>query len=148
VTDLVHVNGPSMSTLVSTAHQWYGEVMRYQFVNNAREYVFFLHLAFSILLGIFAGVHSLLITERIIQKTGLRKLWTHTVLVLILLASSIGIYIGRFLRFFSWEIIFPLRLIKELLAEMNAAFFGFIAAFTIFQVVCYYTYRALIIQKK
>lgn len=51
---------------------------------------------------------------------------------LISLLSSIGIYIGRFLRFNSWDVIRPVKLIRSLMESEDAFSFSFIIIYTAF----------------
>lgn len=60
--------------------------------------------------------------------------------------SSLGIYIGRFLRFNSWSILNPIQLIQTVIAQLDLFALGFIFIFIILHYLVYFLYHQHIYQ--
>ncbi len=88
------------------------------------------HLVIVILIGVLFGYISLyLLQSDIDKKHGNIISWIFSILVLIL--SSIGMFLGRFLRFNTWDIFKPLIILKRLYNsfDINIIFIFFIMIF-------------------
>ena len=98
VTDLIHLKP------TPEAPMWYDMVMLFSFACA----------------GLALGLHSLhLIRGLVNRRLGLLPGWVFTLAVAAL--SGLGIYIGRFLRWNSWEIfLHPLRLASDVAATITA----------------------------
>ena len=130
VTDLIHIN----------QSEFYND-STVGFLKNIEGYVFIFHVVLTLAIGSYAGVKSLLrFNEIFIQKDIIKGTRTTFMFVLVFL-SSIGIYIGRFLRFFSWDIINPFKLLNEFYSSLDFFFVWFVALFTVIQFALYYGYR-------
>ena len=110
-------------------------------MNDIIPYITLFQIIFAIILGVFAGVYSLYKLDELMIKQNIKHLTKEFIIISILFLSSIGVYIGRFLRFFSWEILNPINILKELYYDVSPFMFYFIVIFTIIQIVLYYTYR-------
>jgi uncharacterized membrane protein len=97
VSDLIHLKPKS------EAPMWYDMVMLFSF-------------AFA---GLALGLHSLHLVRGLVKRRfGLLSSWVFTLAVVAL--SGLGIYIGRFLRWNSWEIfLHPLRLAADVATAMT-----------------------------
>lgn len=95
--------------------------------------------------GLLLGIVSLYFMQEIVRKNFGKLLgWVFTFSVSLL--SSIGIYLGRFLRWNSWDILNnPIQILREswhLLRDLNKGAVGFTALFTAFFLFVYLTLYA------
>lgn len=115
------------------------------YLRDISPYFMLGHIIISALIGAYAGIQSLLYLEKMITlKFGSRKL-ANVVSVIVLLLSSVGIYIGRFLRFFSWDVFRPIILLKEFFGSIDVFSVEFIITFTILELIIFYGYKHLLI---
>jgi uncharacterized membrane protein len=133
ITDMIHIEqGDFYTTFLNggTVYQ-----------RGIQNYLFLFHIVLTLAIGVYAGVKSLLrFNEIFIQKDILKGIRITLLFVLVFL-SSIGIYIGRFLRFFSWDILRPFKLMNEFFVSLDFFAVMFVALFTVIQLTFYYGYR-------
>ncbi len=95
--------------------------------------------------GLLLGIVSLYLMQEIVRKNFGKMLgWVFVFSVSLL--SSIGVYLGRFLRWNSWDILNdPIQILREswhLLRDLNKSAVGFTALFTAFFLFIYLTLYA------
>lgn len=134
ITDFIHLDSSSFEYMSQ------GETV---YLQRIEEYVLLFHIVFSMLIGIYAGVESLLKFEEIVASKVKKVSKVRFLMVSLLFLSSIGIFIGRFLRLFSWDMLNPFKVIKMLVESMNGFGIAFILLFTIVQCIIYYVYKSL-----
>jgi len=76
------------------------------------------HTGFGVFFGISVGMYSLYSAHRAMAKR-MNKIIAHTALAVICLLSGYAIYIGRFLRINSWDVLRPLYLIRRLTGDLS-----------------------------
>lgn len=109
-------------------------------------YIMLSHIIVSAIIGAYAGIQSLLyLEEMIFLKYKSKRLNTY-VFVAVLLLSSIGIYISRFLRFFSWDVLRPLELFKDFFGSLDLFAFAFIILFTVLELLIYCGYKVMFLK--
>ncbi len=95
--------------------------------------------------GLLLGIVSLYLMQEIVRKT-FGKLLGWVFVFSVSLLSSIGVYLGRFLRWNSWDILHdPVQILREswhLLRDLNKSAVGFTALFTLFFLFVYLTLYA------
>ncbi|HIE25357.1 MAG TPA: DUF1361 domain-containing protein [Anaerolineales bacterium] len=95
--------------------------------------------------GLLLGIVSLYLMQEIVRNT-FGKLLGWVFVFSVSLLSSIGVYLGRFLRWNSWDILNdPTQILREtwhLLRDLNKSAVGFTALFTIFFLFIYLTLYA------
>lgn len=139
ITDLIHLGN-------RTFYHQLGIYMPLNYVEDIKNYVALLHIFMGAIIALTAGVISLLdMTSNVEKKFG--KISSNIFVLGILFLSSIAIYIGRFLRFNSWDILDPFRLLEELIQSINLFFVQFILLFWFSQVILYYFYAILLYKK-
>ncbi|MDD2418739.1 MAG: DUF1361 domain-containing protein [Oscillospiraceae bacterium] len=100
------------------------------FVQNMVGWSWLLYVSMGILLGITTGMMSMeLIYQRLVQRKGRKAAYT-SVLVISLL-SGYAIFVGRFLRLNSWDVVRPWLMAQKLVKNIN----GFMVAFTLLMTV-------------
>lgn len=109
-------------------------------------YFMLFHIIISAIIGVYAGIQSLLYLEKMINLKFNNKKLTTLVVIIMLFLSSTGIYLGRFLRFFSFDILRPIYLLKTFFFSIDLFTFSFIIFFTGLEVLIYYGYKFLMIK--
>ena len=137
ITDFIHIN----SSEFETASEY---VTTYK--ENISAYILLLHIAISMVIGLYTGVKSLFWTNEIFKKVLNSKWLINGLMVFLMFLSAIGIFIGRFLRLFSWDVLNPFNVISQLVDNMNIFGVQFIILFTFVQALLYYGY--LLIKKR
>lgn len=102
---------------------------------NSQDWLMFAISLFGILTLVFLGYQTLNRILNDLQKWhSFSDVYKEGITLLILFLSSIGVYVGRFLRFNSVDLFArPLRVIDETLHSINADTYFFIMIFTILQ---------------
>ncbi|MBQ7889882.1 MAG: DUF1361 domain-containing protein [Erysipelotrichaceae bacterium] len=103
------------------------------YLQNLSAWIELFYIASGVFFAMVSGLFSTyLITQKLHFKSYLlRLLW----IVLISLLCGYGVYIGRFLRLNSWDILHPFSLFQKLLENINA----FTIIFTCMIAVFYFT---------
>ncbi len=97
----------------------------------------FLMISLSIFTGVLTGFLALLLLQKLIE-VNFGKLNGWKFVILINISSSYGIYLGRFIRLNSWEIITnPYKLINGILNSLKIDTFFFILVFSFFLMLIY-----------
>ncbi|ARF12945.1 DUF1361 domain-containing protein [Sporosarcina ureae] len=98
-------------------------------------------IAVGFFYSIVVGLESFYIFEQIVRKKYSRKIGYASILSVGLL-TGIGVYIGRFLRFNSWDIVFnPFQVLQQV-AEADRFAVQFIIAFSGFVLFSYMLFRS------
>ena len=104
---------------------------------DLKDWLVFLHIAAGALYAAKLGISSIHRLEPVI-KSVLKKYFP-LALSLLFLLSSAGIYIGRFLRFNSWDFLQLFSIFTELFQNISF-FIGFITIFFVLHWVCYFLF--------
>jgi len=137
ITDMIHLNSASFYT----SEALYSPNV---YLEDIGSYIMLVHIGFTVLFGVYAGIVSLIGFETLLRSYRLKAVHINLILFATILLSSIGIYIGRFLRFFSWDILNPLKILTELIQNMNLFMVLFILLFTGVQGILYYMGKHII----
>ncbi|MDD2362220.1 MAG: DUF1361 domain-containing protein [Oscillospiraceae bacterium] len=101
------------------------------YVRNISEWVWLMYMSVGILLGVVTGMMSLeLFYQRIVQRKG--RGVAYSAILAVVIISGYAIYIGRFLRLNSWDIIRPWFLVQKLVKNIDS----FAVAFSLSMSVC------------
>ncbi|NMA24980.1 MAG: DUF1361 domain-containing protein [Clostridiales bacterium] len=98
------------------------------------------YIGFGVLFGVLLGLRSMYEVHLILLRHKGRRPAYAAILASSLL-SGFAIYIGRILRFNSWDVLRPLRMLAKIKAEVSAftvVFSLFFAAFTLGSYALYY----------
>lgn len=101
------------------------------YIQNIMAWMQLIQLVTGILIGFFAGMESMVIMmNQIAKRYGQRgKL---TAFVCICLFSGYGVFLGRFLRLNSWDILHPGSLFMKVVQETNVFAIQFSFCFALF----------------
>ncbi len=133
ITDMIHINSDDFYHILQQSGTTYRD--------NIEAYMLIVHIFISAVIGVYLGVKSLIGYDRL-AKLKIRDRYTRGVFFVgLLVLSSIGIYIGRFLRFFSWDVLNPFKIIPQVLESVDLFFMTFVLLFTIVQYLLFYGYK-------
>lgn len=140
VTDFIHLSSDSFMQFVEA--KTYASESGVVYSNELFVWAKLLVIGMGFFFALVVGLESFYLFEQIIRQ------WYSTVgryffMSLVALLAGIGVYIGRFLRFNSWDLLFnPLQILKQL-AILNGFAVQFISLFTLFVLGSYILYRTL-----
>lgn len=139
ITDFIHISNDKF--------MWIVEVEKYSldsgvvYSTDIIIWAKLLIIGIGFIFALLVGLESFYIFERNLKEVTSKGI-SFTGVVLVSLLSGIGVYIGRFLRFNSWDILFnPIQLIKEIVISIDSFSIQFFTIFTIFIMGCYILYR-------
>jgi uncharacterized membrane protein len=135
ITDFIHISGLEFYNDIEYGVRIYEEVIE--------QYVLLVHILFSALIGIYYGAKSLLKVEQVL-KNHLSSKGLNIMIFILIFLSSIGIYIGRFLRLFSWDILNPFNVLELFFNEFNIFGLWFIILFTVIQYVFFFIFKLML----
>jgi uncharacterized membrane protein len=113
------------------------------YVENFEGYLTLIHIFLGALISVVMASYSLKIMHQFVKERFSNLIGSAFVVGIIML-SSIGIYIGRFIRLQSWNIINPIYVVGELFQSLNVFAFEFIFIFILIQLAIYYFLRPIL----
>lgn len=139
ITDFIHISGDKFIWIVEA--EKYSSDSGIIYSSDIMIWAKLLIIGVGFVFALFVGMESFYIFEQNI-KAMTSKLVSFLAVLIVSLLSGIGVYIGRFLRFNSWDIFFnPVQLFRQV--EINIFAISFIAAFATFVMGNYILYRVL-----
>lgn len=139
MTDIIHIDYTDFYRVVEGGSDIYYEVIE--------PYMLLVHVFVSAVIGVYLGVISLVKFNKILTIKISDRYTRGLFFVGVLMLSSVGIYIGRFLRYFSWDVINPFKLIPEIFDSISLFSISFVILFTIIQYLLYYGYKIVTEEK-
>ena len=138
VTDFIHISNDKFMWLIDVER--YSPDSGVVYSNEIMVWTKLLVIGMGFFFALLAGLESLYIFELNIRKKYSMIICSLGFLVVALL-TGIGVYIGRFLRFNSWDILVsPMQLLKQVIGIDEFAV-QFIISFTVFVIGSYTLYR-------
>jgi uncharacterized membrane protein len=129
ITDLIYL---SERIFIFQAHPYAEVIYLADYVN----WMVLFHIISGVFISLFAGCYALsMMHEFGIGKIG--KKWANIALVAVAFLSSVGIYIGRFFRYNSWNILSLWEVIKDLVEHIGFDMIFFILAYTVLHLLVY-----------
>lgn len=144
LTDFMHID--SLDFYYHEVVSVYPEATKTVYRLIIDPYFMMFHIIVSASIGAYAGIQSLLYLEEMVKQKFENKVLTNFVVVFMLVMSSLGIYLGRFLRFFSFDILRPFYLLKTFFNATDLFTFSFVFFFSIFEIIIFYGYKILVIK--
>lgn len=134
ITDLIHLS----------RYDFYLQVgyLSYYYVEDISLYLMLALIFIGVIISLGYGYFSL----RLMKKSFEAKFGVQTkeyLVLFVLFLSSIGIGIGRFLRFNSWDLFRPAILVQSVIDNLSWFFMGFVMIFFAMQVFVYYGFYFL-----
>lgn len=137
ITDFIHIS-PLTFYLLQENGSFY--------VRELLPWLELLHLSSGIFLGIWSGYRSLHLLH-VFAKEKMKTATCWLLVGVLCLVSSYGVYLGRFLRLNSWDILHPVSLLKTIVESNDAFSLQFTLVFFLFLFGTYCFYE-LCLQKK
>ena len=110
---------------------------------SAYSWIFLVYIASGAVFAMLMGLNSLGdIHQMLLRRIG--RLYGNIVLALVILASGFAVYIGRFLRFNSWDVLQPLSLLQRIREDFGAFSVVFSLLFSAFIFGTYVVYSVLL----
>jgi uncharacterized membrane protein len=136
ITDFIHLGGEEF-------YYWGQLYSPITYTENYLGYLTLAHIFLGAFIGVFMAIYSLrMIDIYLIKKFG--NIYSTLIIIVIMVLSSIGIYIGRFLRLNSWDVLNPFNVLEQLFDSLNRFTFEFIMIFIIIQLALYYLLKPFI----
>jgi len=140
ITDFIHISNDKLLRIIEADR--YSQVGDVMYSTDIAAWAKLLVIGIGFLFAILVGLESLYLIEQGI-KNKVSKLFSRLGILMVALLSGVGVYIGRFLRFNSWDVFLkPFHLLDQLCTGMDGFAVQFIAVFAVFIIVCYSLYRA------
>jgi|LGOV01.1.fsa_nt_gb uncharacterized membrane protein len=136
ITDFIHLGGEEFYYTLGMYSGWI-------YTENFIGYLTLIHIFLGAFIAVFMASYSLKIMHHyFIDKYD--KILAFVILLGIFLLSSIGIYIGRFLRLQSWDVLRPFTVIRQFAESLNRFSFEYIFIFILIQISLYYFIKPFI----
>ena len=113
---------------------------------NLTPWILLLNLVVSITAGVIAGIISLEIIHKILKENFGNKI-SWVIVVFLMILTSFGVYIGRFARLNSWDIINLEKLFDDIMSVMTPFASIFILIFTLMTMILYCGYYFFVSSK-
>ena len=113
---------------------------------NLTPWILLLNLVVSVTAGVIAGIISLEIIHKILKENFGNKI-SWVIVVFLMILTSFGVYIGRFARLNSWDIINLEKLFDDIMSVMTPFAPIFILIFTLMTMTLYCGYYFFVSSK-
>lgn len=138
ITDLIY--GNSRDFMVENG---YGSLL---YTQNLEAYLKLFHIYLGSVIGLMYGYKSLSVIYDLAKDTFLKK-YRDLITILVFMLSGIGIYIGRFFRYNSWELIKIFAIIKDFFVSFNGFTIFFVLSLALLQAIVFYGFKINFIEK-
>lgn len=126
VTDFIHLSYETFFLSIST---------------YSREILPWIKLMDISLGFIFGYLMSLECVVLVLDSFKIKKLNRHVFAIILFFIGSIGIFIGRFIRLNSWDLVNPISVIQKLILNIDLFAFLFITVLTLFSYFSFWMYE-------
>jgi len=137
ITDFIHISNDSLI--------WYEKFARYSvndvtmYSNDIMLWVKLMVIGIGVVYGLLTGMESLHIFYRFLNRK-IPKPISYLIIAGVSLISGFAVYIGRFLRFNSWDLFRPLSLYRGIFTNFNTFTIKFMFAFAGFILILFLFY--------
>ncbi|WP_238537585.1 DUF1361 domain-containing protein [Sporolactobacillus vineae] len=132
ITDFAHLSAVSFFTDAASG-------ARVVMTENPAAWLSLIQIGIGVLFGNLSGLLSMaLIHDHLTRRLGTKH--AHLAIFLICLISGYAMFIGRFLRFNSWDIIHPSRLLTQLASHVNLYAIGYSLLFAVYILLSYWLF--------
>jgi len=144
VTDFIHISNDAMIWSVPT--EPYSGLNSIRYSMDMLQWGKLLVISLGAVYALLAGFSSLNeLYEYILEKSGWKR--AMVLVVGISLISSFGVYIGRFLRFNSWDLLKPAVLIPQIMDSLNIFTVQFTMIYAVFVLTVFWLLRWMSFRK-
>jgi len=137
VTDLIHIHSEKLVWYEATARYTFNNGVMYS--NDIMQWIKLLVIGIGVIYGLLIGMESLNVFYRFLNQK-LPKAISYLIIAGVSLVSGFAVYIGRFLRFNSWDLLRPLSLFRDIFTNINIFEIEFSFAFAGFILILFLLY--------
>ena len=117
------------------------------FVQDMPSYLALFHIYLGSIIGLIYGFKSVNALYNLSKETVVFK-YRDLITVLVFMLSGLGIYLGRFFRYNSWEVLKVFSIIRDFFSTFSLFTVFFIFSLTVIQILIFYTFRFNFYKKK
>ncbi len=139
MTDLIYTNS---ADFISQEHM-YAPII---YIQSLSSYLALFHIYLGSILGLLYGFKSLSVMYNLSKETRFYK-YRVLMTILVFVLSSIGIYIGRFFRYNSWEFLKLFSIVSDFFTSFSWFTVFFVCSLTMLQIIIFYGYKYNFIKK-
>lgn len=145
ITDFIHISNDKFLWFIEGGRYASDSGVVYNYEIIVWTKLFVIGLGFFV--ASLAGLESLYVFENMIRKK-YSKVISYLAILVVAMLTGIGVYIGRFLRFNSWDVLAnPIELFKQVIA-IDAFAVQFTIIFCVFVLISYIVYSVFRKQSK
>lgn len=137
VTDIIHIHSEKLVWYEATAGYSFNNGITYS--NDIMQWIKLLVIGIGVVYGLLIGMQSLNIFYRFLNQR-LPKSISYLIIAGVSLLSGFAVYVGRFLRFNSWDLLMPLSLFRNIFTNINIFAIEFMFAFAGFILILFLLY--------
>ncbi|WP_246169846.1 DUF1361 domain-containing protein [Alkalibaculum sporogenes] len=137
ITDFIHISNDNLILYQEVAPYSIDNGIIYS--NEIMHWVKLLVIGIGVMYGLLIGLESLNIFYRSLNER-IPKLISCLIVAGVSLVSGFAVYIGRFLRFNSWDLFMPLHLVRAVMANVNIFAVEFTLGFAGFILIIFLLY--------
>lgn len=130
VTDFIHLSS-----------SWFYDGNVANYIVSYENWLSFFHILVGALLGLVMGLLSLSYFENVFIDLSWK--YKNLGMNIVFLLTALAIYIGRFLRLNSWDIVNPLKVIVTFINSFSLFYIFFIFLFYVFIMFSYYIFKEI-----
>jgi len=112
---------------------WTGPYATVIYLDDFTGWLALFHIAAGAFVAAYAGTWSLVLMMRVGRRY-IKKGWTDLLAVAVAVVSGVGIYIGRFFRYNSWNLARIFDIARELVDALSRDMIGFILTAAVLQI--------------
>lgn len=137
VTDLIHIHSEKLVWYEATARYSFNNGVMYS--NDIMQWIKLLVIGIGVVYGLLIGMESLNIFYRFLNQK-VPKSISYLIIAGVSLLSGFAVYVGRFLRFNSWDLLMPLSLFRNIFTNINIFAIEFMVAVAGFILILFLLY--------
>ncbi len=138
ITDLIHIHSEKLLWIEASTRYSFNTGTIYS--TEIVKWVKLLVIGIGVIYGILMGMESLNIFYRFLNQK-IPKPISFLIIAGVSLISGFAVYIGRFLRFNSWDLLMPIALLRDVFTNINRFAIEFTVAFAGFIVIMFLIYN-------
>lgn len=140
ITDLIYVD---ISEFVGIS----GIYEPTNYLQALSPYLALFHIYLGAFIGLLYGMKSIFALYDMSKETKYNK-YKDTIVIAVFFLSGIAIYVGRFFRYNSWEILKVYNIVKDLINDFSGFMIFFILGMTVMQCIIFYSIKFNFSNKK
>jgi len=133
ITDLIYID---VSEFVEVS----GIYEQTNYLKSISPYLALFHIYLGAFIGLLYGMKSIFALYDMSKKTQIKK-YKDFIVIGVFFLSGLAIYIGRFFRYNSWEILRVFDIIKDLINNFSGFTIFFVLSMTLLQCIIFYSIK-------